>query len=196
MQQRGLRERMMKHKHMTLVAVVAITILILTACGSDLDDVATLKTTENTQVEATADAADPILDNEAMMMAFTECMREQGIDVMDPAVDADGNVGKPEFVEGMEYDKETIGAVWEACEHHLEGFTWEKERVDMSEVVDEYVVLAACLREKGYDVDDPTAETLDEWGDDFKRAINWDDPGAVADYEECSGETVGEGGGK
>jgi len=187
----------MKHKHMMkLIAAVAISILILAACGPDSNDVATLGTAESTQVEApNADAA-PILDNEAMMMAFTECLRDQGIDVLDPVVDADGNVEKPELAAGAEWDKETMGPAFEACAEHLEGFTFEKKRVDVSEVVDQYVALATCLRDKGYDVDDPTAETLDEWGDDFKRAINWDDPGAVADYEECSGETVGEGGGK
>ena len=127
----------MSNKLMKLVLMAAIG-LILAACGSDSadnkhpSDVATLKTTESTQVEATADAADPVLDNEAMMMAFTECMRDQGIDLLDPVVDADGNVEKPEFIEGVEYDKEAFGAPWEACEHHLEGFTWEKERVDMS----------------------------------------------------------------
>jgi hypothetical protein len=202
MQQRGLRERTMKHKHMMkLIAVVAISILILAACKSDSNDVPSLRTTEDTQAEApSADAApaeaDPLLDNEAMMMAFTQCLRDQGIDVLDPVVDAEGNVQKPQLVEGAEWDKETMGPAFEACAEHLEGFTFEKKRVDVSEVVDQYVALATCLRDKGYDVDDPTAETLDEWGDDFKRAINWDDPGAVADYEECSGETVGEGGGK
>ena len=187
----------MKHKTMIWTAVVAIGILLLTACGSDSNDVATLKDTENAQVEAPeADASDPILDNEAMMMAFTECLRDQGIDVLDPVVDAEGNVQKPEFAESVEYNKETMGQAWEACEHHLEGFTWEKKRVDVSELVDQYVALATCLREKNYDVDDPTAETLDSWMGDFKKSINWDDPDAVADYQECSGETVGKGGSK
>jgi len=183
----------MTNKLARLILVAAIG-LVLVACGSDSNDVATLKTTDNTPVETSnADAADPALDNEAMMMAFTECLRDQGIDVLDPVVDADGNVDKPELAEGVEWDKETMGAAWEACEHHLEGFTFEEKRVDMSEQVDQYVALATCLREKGYDVDDPTAETLDQWGADFKFSIDWDDPTEVADYEECSGETVGGG---
>lgn len=177
--------------------LVAVIGLILVACGSDSNDVATLGTTENTRVEApNADAADPVLDNEAMMMAFTQCLRDQGIDVADPVVDSEGNVQKPELVEGAEFDKEAFGAAMEVCGEHLKGFTFEKERVDVSEEVDQFVALAACLRDKGYDVDEPTAETLDQWGADFKDAINWDDPAAVADYEECSGETVGEGGNK
>ena len=188
----------MKHKLVAFIVVVVISTMALTACRSDSNDVATLKTTGNAQVEApTADASDPALDNEARMMALTECLREQGIEVMDPVVDADGNVDKPEFVEGVEYDKDKMGQAWEACEHHLEGFIWEKEGPDVSEQVeqlDQYIALATCLREKNYDVDDPTAGTLDAWMGDFKEAINWDDPDAVADYQECSGETVGKGG--
>jgi hypothetical protein len=182
---------------MLLVAVISLK---LVACGLDSNDVATLRDTKSAPVEtpkvgaSNEDAADPALDNEAKMMALTECLREHGIEVLDPVVDADGNVGKPELAEGVEWDKETMGAAWEACEHHLEGFTWEKEGVDVSEQVDQYIALATCLRGKNYDLDDPTAETLDAWMDDFKEAIDWDDPAAVADYEECSGETVGKGG--
>lgn len=191
---------MIEHKHIPFIAVVAISVaistLILTACRSDSNDVATLGTTENTQGEAPNADADPILDNEALMMAFTQCLRDQGLEVLDPVVDAEGNVQKPELAEGAEWDKETMDPAWEACDEHLEGFTFEKKRVDVSEEVDQYVALSACMRDKGYDVDEPTAETLDQWGADFKDVINWDDPAAVADYEECSGDTVGEGSGK
>jgi hypothetical protein len=181
--------------------LVTVSALILVACGSDSNDVPSLRTTADTQVEApSADAAsaeaDPLLDNEAMMMAFTQCLRDQGIDVLDPVVDSEGNVQKPEFAEGVDVKREDFGAAYEACAEHLEGFTFERKRVDVSEQVDQFVALAACLRDKGYDVDEPTAETLDSWMGGFKESINWDDPGAVADYEECSGETVGEGGGK
>jgi hypothetical protein len=129
------------------------------------------------------------------MMAFTECLRDQGIDVLDPVVDADGNVGKPELAEGA-VKGEDFGAAWEACAEHLEGFTFGKKQVDVSEQIDQFVALATCLRDKGYDVDDPTAETLDQWGADFKEAPNWDDPAAEADYFECNAEAFGEDGGK
>ena len=60
------------------------------------------------------------------------------------------------------------------------------KRQDVSEQVDKLVELATCSREKGYDVEDPTAETLDQWGKDFRVAFDWDDPEAQAAYEECS----------
>jgi hypothetical protein len=196
MQRHGLRERKMRYRHITLIAVVAISSLILAACGSDSVDVATLRTAQDTQAETPNADADLILDDEAKMMAFTECLRDQGIEVMDPVVDADGNIQKPEFADSVGAKGDDFSAAWEACAEHLEGFTFERKRVDASEQVDRYVALAACLRDKGYDIDDPTAATLDEWERSFKEAISWDDPADVADYEECSGETLGGNGGK
>jgi len=144
----------MKYKPITLIALAVIG-LVLAACGSDSADVPSLGATP------TAVAEEELVDNEARMMAFTQCMRDQGIELMDPVVDSEGNVQKPDFVEGAGYDKETFAAAWEACAHHLEGFTFGAKRVDVSEQLDQFVALSACLRDKGYDVDDPTAETLE-----------------------------------
>jgi len=186
----------MKHKHIALTVAAVIGILVLAACGADSDDVPSLRTTEDRQVaEPTADAADNVLENEARMMAFTQCMRDQGIELFDPVVDSEGNVQKPEFAEGAEMNKNDWAA-WEACSEYLEGFTFEKERVDVSEQVDQFVALATCLRDKGYDVDDPTAETLAQWQGDFKERIDWKDAAEVADYEECSGDEGVGGAGK
>lgn len=182
----------MRQKTMIWTAVVATSILLLAACSSDSDDVATLNADDAARAQVATQSEGEALDEEAMMMAFTECLREQGLEVMAPVVDADGNVGKPQFPEGS--DGKAMTGAWEACEHHLEGFTSEQERKDMSAVVDQYVAFATCMRERGHDVEDPTAETLDQW--DFKSTIDWNDPDATADYEECIGETLGEGSSK
>jgi DNA-binding winged helix-turn-helix (wHTH) protein len=98
----------MTSKLAKLILVTAIG-LILVACGSDPDDVPSLRTTGDTQVpESTADAADKVRDNEAAMMAFTQCLRDQGIEVYDPVVDSEGNVQKPQLAEG-------VGAKTEKC---------------------------------------------------------------------------------
>lgn len=191
----------MKTKHITILAIALIGILALAACGSDSDDVPSLRDIEDARpadaaAGADENAADVVLQNEARMMAFTQCLRDKGIEVLDPVVDADGNVGKPEPAEGTEFEKGAMGEAWEACAEHLEGFTFEKKRVDVSEQIDWWVAVTTCLREKGYDVDDPTAETLGQWGSDFKTRFNFKDPAAAADYEECSGAQAGGGKGK
>jgi hypothetical protein len=64
-----------------------------------------------------------------------------------------------------------------------------KERADVSDQVDrldQFLALATCLRDKGYDVDDPTAETLGQWMGDFKEVFDWKDPAAEKAYQECS----------
>lgn len=179
-----------------LILVTVIGILAIAGCGSDSDDVPSLRTTEDAQAaEPTVSAADTVLDNEAKMMAFTQCLRDQGVKVLDPVVDADGNVGKPELAEGLEWDGKRFGAAWEECDEHLEGFTWERKRVDMSELVDQLFAVTACLRDKGYDVDDPTAESLDQWKTSLTNALDFKDPEEEADYEECSREAgMGDGG--
>jgi hypothetical protein len=56
----------------------------------------------------------------------------------------------------------------------------------MSARVDQMVELDTCLRKKGYDVDDPTSETIEQWGEDFRLGFDWDDPDAMGAYEDCS----------
>jgi len=89
----------MTNKLTTLIASALIS-LLLVACVSGSDDVASLRTTGDTQaVEPAVDAAAVLRDDEAAMMAYTQCMRDQGIELLDPVVDADGNVQKPECAE-------------------------------------------------------------------------------------------------
>ena len=96
----------MTNKLVVLILIVTIG-LVLAACGSASDDVPSLRDVQDAQ-PVDAEATDRAPDNEAAMMAFTECLREQGIEVYDPVVDADGNVEKPEFVEGVMPKEKTL----------------------------------------------------------------------------------------
>ena len=83
---------------------------------------------------------------------------------------------------------EGLAAPYEVCTHHLEGLTFGRAREDLGERVDEFLALAECLREKDidFDMNDPTAETLKTWLTDFRVEFDWDDPEAMAAYEECT----------
>jgi hypothetical protein len=169
----------MKNNSAKLILVVAIG-LLLAACGSATGDVPSLGAT------STAGLEQETFDDEEAVMAFVQCMRDEGIEFKDPVVDSDGNVQEPEFVEGFVVTREELAAPYAACSHHIEELTFGRERGDMSARIDQMVELATCLREKGYDVDDPTTETIEQWGADFRLGFDWDDPAAMEDYEECS----------
>ena len=175
----------MTNRRIKLILVAAISILVLAACGSDSSDVPSLGATPTAAVED-ADPASDALDDEAKVMAFTQCMRDRGIEVLDPIVDSEGNVQAPKLAEGVQMSREEWNKPYEECAHHIEGLTFGRGRADVSEQLDQFFELAACLRDKGYDVDEPTAETLEQWGVDFRVEFDWDDPEAMKAYEECS----------
>lgn len=173
-----------------LTALVGAAAILAAACGSDsADDVASLKATEEPQVaDSTADAGDAVRDAEAAVFAFTQCMRDEGIEYADPVVDSAGNVQPPQLVEGSTVTRAELAAPFEACSQHIQGLTFGRERVDVTERVDQLVALATCLRGAGYAVDDPTPETLDQWGADFRVEFNFDDREAAASFEACNAE--------
>jgi hypothetical protein len=173
----------MEYKWMRRMLVAAIA-LTLVACRSNSNDVPSLDTER--PATPTAVVEEEPLDDEAKMMAFTECMREQGIELVDAGVDSEGNVQRPTLAEDVQVSREKFAEARQVCDVHLKGLTLGRERPDRSEKVDQGVALATCLRDKGYDVDDPTAETLDQWGMDFRVEYDWDDPKAMAAYKECS----------
>ena len=181
----------MKRWHLFyLLALMAAIGLGLVACGSDSNDVPSLAATPTPAVE------DEILDVEASMMEFTECLRNEGMEITDPMVDSDGNIQMPELVEGATASKEEWVTAYEVCGEIIENITFEKEEVDRSEQVDQYVELAACMREEGFDIEDPTAESLDIWLTDFKTVFDWKDPDAEAAFETCFGDSSGGNNGK
>ncbi len=165
-----------------LLKLILIAVLgILASCGSDSEDVPSLATKDTQEAKPTK-----VLDDEAKMMAFVQCMRDEGIEYQDPVVDSEGNVQRPELVEGLTLTREELAAPYEACSKHLEGLALRRERQDPSKQLDKFVALASCLNDKGYDMDEPTAESLDAWLIDFRVEFDWDDQAAKAAYEECS----------
>lgn len=164
--------------------------LNLAACSSDSNDVPSLS------APATLVGEVEDLDDEARMMEFAECLRNEGMEVTDPGVDSDGNIQKPQLVEGATASKKEWGEAYEACGEIIKNITFEKEDIDISEQVDQYVELAACMRDEGFDVEDPTAETLDIWMVDFKNTIDWKDPDIQEAFDECMGGRSGGDGGK
>ena len=145
----------MKKPLMLLLFVFA---LAATACasGSESEEVATLEGSDTTSSTA-ATTADDQIDTEQAMLNFTQCLRDQGLDIQDPEMDADGNLNFRGLIQGAsEADRAALQAGFEACQSELEGITLGGPGgFDRTAIQDTLIEYAACMRENGYDMEDP-----------------------------------------
>lgn len=164
----------MNNKWFVAVAVC----FFLTACGSsvengesgdseDDDEVATLIDDEVVSLSDAAEAAessdldqsaDATVDPEQAALAFSQCMRDEGIDFPDVGIDAEGNVNLRESFEGLERDDD-LRAAREACQEHIEagGFGGRGDREAARAGIEEgLIAFTDCIRDEGFDVGDIT----------------------------------------
>lgn len=135
--------------------------LIAAACGGSSENgVASLE--DDTEPLAAGDEiaqgednepADEI-DQDQALLDFTQCMREQGIDIPDPEVDTDGNL-RPSRPEPGTFERSEVQAAREACSELLDGVTFGFRDRDRTEIEDTLLEFAACMRDNGYDMPDP-----------------------------------------
>jgi hypothetical protein len=153
-----------------LIALIVVFGLVVAACGGSGDADSGVASLENQdETETLTSQEDPTTGGDAMetaeqtreeaLLAFTACLRENGVDIEDPTVDADGNVqlarpgGEPGADRGANDD---FRAAREACSVLLEGAALGfGDRVDRTELEDNLVEFAACMRDNGYDMPDP-----------------------------------------
>jgi hypothetical protein len=164
-----------------VILLIFSTSISLSACRPDSKDVPSLAATP------IPDAANEELDDEALMMKFAECLRNEGMQITDPKVDTDGNIQMPELVEGATATKEEWIEAYEVCGEIIENITFAEKEVDRSAQLEEYLEIAACMSEAGFDVGEPTAETLESWMENLKTSIDWDDPDAQEVIDTCFG---------
>jgi len=179
-----------------ITAAVSLAVLLAACGGSAEDGVATLEDTAPIVEDADATTDEPT-DEEAIL-AFSQCMRDNGIeDFEDPEFDADGSirfgVGR---LQGDRADRDTARAAFEACQEHLEGLAFGPGSFDLTEIEDTLYEFASCMRDNGYDMPDPDFSNLvprsgggGPFGDD---GIDPDDPAFQSALEQC--QDVFEGG--
>ena len=155
-------------------AALALAIgLLLAACGGsgDSQGVASLHSATGDTTGTTV-TTDSTVDAEQAMFDFAQCMRDQGIDMADPTVDANGNLrmsvpsfGDQNGGQGGGFsttDREAMQAAREACSQDLEGMAQQFDRLDMTETQDLMLQYAACMREHGVDMPDPDFSSSDQ----------------------------------
>ncbi|MDJ0953649.1 MAG: hypothetical protein QNJ81_08215 [Acidimicrobiia bacterium] len=180
--------------------------LVASACGgSESADggIATLEAEDAVAAaagQAEGSGTDEV-DTEQAMLNLAACLRDEGIDIEDPTVDAEGNVEFGGFRgqtdgDGAPIDRETIQAAMEACEDEIEGVVlgFGDGGFDLTELQDTLVEYAGCMRDNGYDMDDPDLSAFGpgaggEPGEGSGRPfgeIDQDDPDFVVANEVCA----------
>ena len=166
----------------SITLLLGIIIMLFLACSSASSDVASIDTTEATRVAVqTSNDDSPIQTDEEKVLEFTQCIRDQGIEIQDATVDSDGNLQPPRPVEGASINRQELRPAFEECRESLDGMTFGRERVDVNELIDNLLEVTGCLRDAGFDVDDPNQENLGAWRGQF----DFEDPALQKAFEEC-----------
>lgn len=183
--------------------------LIATACGGSADaaaGVASLEATDTTLISDAVAGEDVEVDAEQAMLDLAACLRDNGVDIEDPTVDASGNVQfgglRGATADGAEIDRDAFRAAMDQCQESLEGVALGfggRGEIDVTELQDTMVQYAACMRDNGYEMDDPDltnsgpgsgGEPGEGGGGGPFGEIDRDDPDYVAAQEVC-GDILG-----
>jgi hypothetical protein len=141
-----------------VIVMVPLLALAAAACGSDTS-AGGLASLDGSDGIVEAVEIDETVDEEEAMLAFAECLREQGLDVADPEMGEDGQfrigaVLRPDGATGS-LDREEMRAAMDVCRPLIEGVTQQFRDTDQTEMQDRLYEYAACMRENGYDMADP-----------------------------------------
>ena len=137
------------------------------------------------------------LTDEERLLAFAECMRENGVDFPDPVVEADGTVtfgfrpggGGGGLQTGRDAD---LPAARDACSGMLEGLAFGPGQggFDLIELQDTLLEFAQCMRDNGVDMGDPDLSRFGPGTDDDQSGgpfgvMDLDDPDFAAAFAVC-----------
>jgi hypothetical protein len=172
--------------HVVLGAIVAAG--VLTACGaggggdggdgSSGDDVASLGDTPKDSA-ATDDTTETTeaMDPDEAVLAFTECMREHGIDLPDPQATGGGDVVMGAAADDIDFTSDEFKAAQAECEPLLQQARGEmtidpEEEAEMREAM---LAFTECMREHGIDLPDPEFTTDGGGGVQIQGRVATDD---------------------
>ena len=164
--------------------------LAAVGCGTGTEatsDVASLE--ESGAGDQEASVLGDIVDQETQLFEFSACMRDEGINIGDPTVDADGNVslGTPM---NMISDHGALMAAYETCNDFIGGRAMGHSGEDRTAVHDRLLEYAKCVRENGYyQLSDPDFSGTS----DIFPGLDMDDPGYQAADQVCEGLLVDDG---
>lgn len=115
--------------------------------------------------------------DEERRIKFTKCLREQGLDVRDPAPGQQG----PRLSPGSDVDRGKVQAAFQACREFAPN-GGQPPQLDATQV-EQVRKLARCMRDNGVpNFPDPDADGRIQPG---RAGIDRDDPAVRAAFEKC-----------
>jgi hypothetical protein len=147
----------------TLIIVIALAIVAAACSPSESTSAVASLESATSPSESSDTTADPLIDAESAMIAFTQCLRDQGIEVGDPTVGSDGSLQLPpiEFVvegsstEGEEPDFSAFEDKIAQCDDLLGSVGSVGSNSDSVGFEDAFVEYTQCMRDNGVDMPDP-----------------------------------------
>jgi hypothetical protein len=185
----------MKTRVLALTVVVAFA--VASCGGSESADRGVASLDRGTIVPAETERQVSDVEQEQALLEFTGCMRDNGVDIGDPTVDADGNATLDfRGIDIADLDEDAIAVARDACAGYLDGVTLGFDLGDPTELQDTALEFAQCIRANGYDLDDPDFSSLSigMGGEDDGAApggspfgdVDLDDPAFQAAFDSCS----------
>ncbi len=146
-----------------VILLVAAVALIAAGCGdSDGGGVATLE--DSTSTTSATDNQNALAGDEARIMEFSQCMRDNGVvEFPDALVSEDGAIDFGGFEQFDEFDQDDMEAAFEVCVDRLEGLSFAPggANFDFTEIQDTLLEFAKCMRHNGFDLPDPDFSNFD-----------------------------------
>lgn len=136
---------------------VAVALTLALAVGASAQ-VATLVGPDETPEPEAAEAVLQFDDQNEALLAFAQCMRDNGIDMDDPQAGAGGpglrgffGGGPDADADGVDRLSEEFRAAQEACDLYLEASRPELDPEAEAERLEEQLQLAQCIRDQGFE---------------------------------------------
>ncbi|MFI9557902.1 hypothetical protein [Nonomuraea endophytica] len=132
--------------NLRLIPAAAAMLLALAACGST-----GTTTAAGTGAPKSGASAGPSGNARDAQLKFAQCMRENGVEMDDPAED-----GRIQFKVGQGTDRSKVEKAQQACQKHLKGVMGDQGGAMDPKRRDQMVKFAQCMRENGIQMADPT----------------------------------------
>ena len=134
---------------------VALALTLAISVGASAQ-VATLVSPDESPEPEAVEAVLEFEDQSDALLAFAECMRENGIDMDDPQAGGTGlraffGAGPGADGDGIDRRSEAFRSAQQACDMYLEASRPELDPEAEQERLETQLALAACIRENGFE---------------------------------------------